>query len=84
MQETNISHQKSTNLHVRNWTRRSHALLSIRGLNLEAIRPTTVQVTAVSELRHNLRQKSALTGVLCIFFINVIHCSKVTKRVWCP
>jgi hypothetical protein len=34
-------------------------------------------------LWHNLLQKPALTDVLHIFCINVIHCSKVTKHIWC-
>jgi hypothetical protein len=43
---------------------------NIRGLNLAAVRPTTVQLTVMSEwldkLRHNLLHKPALTGNLCI------------------
>jgi hypothetical protein len=48
---------------------------SIRGLDLAAVRPVTIQLTAVSEqlhkLRHKLLHKPALTENLCIFFINV-------------
>jgi hypothetical protein len=51
------------------------AIGSIRGLNLAAVTPTTVQLTEISEylhkLRHNLLHKTALTGNLCIPYINV-------------
>jgi hypothetical protein len=54
----------------------------IRGLNLTAVRLTTVQLTGVSEslhkLRDNLLHKPALTGNLCIYYINIIYYSKVT------
>lgn len=33
---------------------------------------------------HNLLQKPALTDILCITCIRIVHCSKVTKCVWCP
>jgi hypothetical protein len=48
---------------------------STRGLKLAAVRPTTVHLTPVSKqlskLRHNLLQKPALTGSLCIACVNV-------------
>jgi hypothetical protein len=48
---------------------------SIRGLNLAAVRPTSDQLTAVSEwlnkLKHNLLHKSALTETLCMSCIKI-------------
>jgi hypothetical protein len=57
-------------------------------MNLEVARPTTAQVAncrfgVVKGVRQNLLQNPASTDVLCISCRNVIHCSKVTKRVWC-
>jgi hypothetical protein len=52
------------------------------------VRPTTVQMTVVSEcgnkVRHNLLQKPALMDGLHISCTRTVPCSKVTKRVWRP
>jgi hypothetical protein len=61
----------------------------IKGLNLVAIRCATIQVTnccfiVVRKLMNNLLQKPALIDVLYISCIKIVHCSKVTKHVWCP
>jgi hypothetical protein len=44
---------------------------SKRDFNLAPVRPTTVQLSAVSEKFHNLLHKPALTGNLCIPCVNV-------------
>jgi hypothetical protein len=50
---------------------------SKRGLNLAVVRPTTVQLTAVSEwlhmIGHNLLHKPALTGNLCMPCIKILN-----------
>jgi hypothetical protein len=61
----------------------------MRGLNLAAVRPTSVQLTStVSEwlnmLRHNLQHEPALTETLCMYCINVTQNSAVTKGAQCP
>jgi hypothetical protein len=60
----------------------------IRGLNLAAVRPTTIQLSAVSEkfhkLRHNLLHGPELTGNLCITCINVTQYSAVTEGAQSP
>jgi hypothetical protein len=56
---------------------------SVRGLNLAAVRPMTIELTEVlehlSNLTHKLLHKPALTENRCISCINVTKYSAVTK-----